>query len=90
MTDETENVGINEVNRQLNLQHLQGKTLTGFTYHDDEDGKEKVGFVGKYGDKYYYLKQTKDSGEKWIPCNEEDIADFEREMKLFAPQQNLL
>lgn len=30
MTDETENVGINEVNRQLNLQHLQGKTLTGW------------------------------------------------------------
>ena len=90
MTDETENVGINEVNRQLNLQHLQGKTLTGFTYHDEEDGKDKIGFVGIYDDVYYYLKQTKDKGEKWIKCNVEDVANFQREMNLYAPQQKLL
>ena len=90
MADETEGMTNAEINSALNLQHIQGKTLTGYTYHDEEDGKEKVGFIGKYGDKFYYLKQTKDKGEKWIQCNDEDMANFEREMKLYAPQQNLL
>ena len=90
MAEETENITETEINNALNLQHTQGKTLTGYTYHDEEDNKEKVGFVGKYGDKYYYLKQTKDKGEKWIQCNDENLSKFEREMKLYAPQQNFL
>ena len=90
MEGETDNIAAPEVSRVLNLLHTQGKTLTGFTYHDEEDGKEKVGFVGCYDDIYYYLKQTKDKGEKWIKCNVEDIANFQREMNTHAPQQKLL
>ncbi len=90
MEGETDNVAKPEISRQLNFLHSIGKTLTGFTYHDEEDGKDKVGFVGKYDDIYYYLKQTKDKGEKWIKCNVEDVANFQREMNLYAPQQKLL
>lgn len=89
MEDETEKIASNEISRELNLQHTQGKTLTGFIYHDEEE-KEKVGFVGIIGDNYYYLKQTKDKGEKWIKCEKEDISKFQTEIKEFSPHQNLL
>ena len=88
MEGETENVAKPEISRELNLQHIQGKTLTGFTYHDEEDGKEKVGFIGIHDNIYYYLKQTKDKGEKWIKCNTEDIEKYQREMNLFSQQQD--
>ncbi len=90
MEGETDDIAIPEISRELNLLHSQGKTLTGFTYHDAEDGKEKVGFVGQYNDIYYYLKQTKDKGEKWVKCKIEDISIFQREMNLSPPQQKLL
>ena len=90
MEGETDNIAPTEVSRALNLLHEQGKTLTGFTYHDEEDGKEKVGFVGNYDDIYYYLKQSKEKGEKWVKCNIEDVANFQREMNSNPPQQKLL
>ena len=90
MEGETDKIAAPEVSRALNLLHEQGKTLTGFTYHDGEDGKEKVGFVGNYDDIYYYLKQSKEKGEKWVKCNIEDVANFQREMNTNPPQQKLL
>ena len=90
MEGETDNIAPPEVSRALNLLYEQGKTLTGFTYHDEEDGKEKVGFVGNYDDIYYYLKQSKEKGEKWVKCNIEDVANFQREMNSNPPQQKLL
>ena len=90
MEGETDNIAPPEVSRALNLLHEQGKTLTGFTYHDEEDGKKKVGFVGNYDDIYYYLKQSKEKGEKWVKCNIEDVANFQREMNSNPPQQKLL
>ena len=90
MEGETENIAKPEISNELNLQHIQGKTLSGFSYIDEEDGREKVGFVGQYNNNYYYLKQTKDKGEKWIRCNIEDLAKFQRDMNLFPPQQKLL
>ena len=90
MEGETDKIAAPEVSRALNLLHEQGKTLTGFTYHDEEDGKEKVGFVGNYNDIYYYLKQSKEKGEKWVKCNIKDVANFQREMNTNPPQQKLL
>ena len=89
MEDETD-VAKPEVSNKLNLQHMQGKTLTGYSYHDEEDGKDKIGFVGIYDDVYYYLKQTKNKGEKWIKCSIENLGNFQNEITSFPPKQNLL
>ena len=64
MEGETDNVAKPEISRQLNFLHSIGKTLTGFTYHDEEDGKDKVGFVGKYDDIYYCWLNQKPMGLK--------------------------
>ena len=89
MEPEVDNIASPEISKQLNLQHSQGKTLTGFSYYDEDD-KEKVGFVGIIDNQYYYLKQTKDKGEIWIKCKEEYASRFKNEIKAFPPQQNYL
>ena len=85
-----ETIDDSEIERILNQEHLQGKTLTGFTYHDEEDGKEKVGFVGIFNNEYYYLKQNKGRGEYWIKCKPDDVEKFKREMSVAPPQHKLL
>ena len=89
-SDKNNNIAPPEVSKELNLLHSRGKTLTGYTYKDEEDGIEKVGFVGKYNDTYYYLKQSKIKGENWIKCNNEELAKFQNEMNINPPQSKLL